>query len=186
MTAPLGLAGEPPAIDIERNPARNRNCRSNNGLRVAIAKRSRVAARSRAAKSAMINTGTDSRCAVDACSPAAILAASTTRLPVMWAMNKAPSPRDPITSTLPARSSARISTTSCRAGRRPIPRSEMFSSAVQVVLTPGRPAGRRAIGSARRHRQAEAPAPGPGRRCKRRPVRPHAARRRKSARAAGR
>jgi len=48
------------------------------------------------------NTGTDSKCAAGACSPAAYLAARITRLPVMWAMNRVPSPRNPITSTLPA------------------------------------------------------------------------------------
>ena len=52
--------------------------------------------------SAIINTGTDSKCAAGACSPAAYLAARITRLPVMWAMNRVPSPRNPITSTLPA------------------------------------------------------------------------------------
>jgi hypothetical protein len=102
MTAALGSAGEPASMDTTRNPASNRNCRSNSGLRVAIPNRSSAAARSRAANSRMMNTGTDRRCAADACSPAAVLAASTTRLPVTWAMNRAPRPRNPITSTLPA------------------------------------------------------------------------------------
>ena len=53
-------------------------------------------------------------------------------------------------------------------------------------LTPGRPAGRCGRGSARRHRPGAAPARGPGRRCRWRPARRHAAKRRVSGSAAGR
>lgn len=61
-----------------------------------------------------------------------------------------------------------------------------YKCSSSIRLTPSRPGGRRMRGSARQYRQGAARAPVRGRRCRSRPARQHAAKRSRSAPAAGR
>jgi len=89
------------ATQMARNAQSSMNCSNRSARSGEILTRSSPSAKSRVAASATMNTGTEIIRASDASLRATMCAARMTRLPVMCAVSS-PSPRKPMTSTLPA------------------------------------------------------------------------------------
>src|SRR5216683_2276092 len=97
-----GSIRRPAETHRTRKPTSSRSCSRRRGRSEANPTLSKVPASSLVNPNAATNTGTDSIGATGAPLPLTRCAARMTRLPVTWAVNRPPSPRKPMASTLPA------------------------------------------------------------------------------------